>query len=542
MALHTPVQGAFKHVAAVSFVVALFVFLTIASAGCATTVWKPPAATGDELARCERLFEALDNAVQAAGVRDGGATPVKGFPYLRVNRFLASYRWESMSPEATAWWVERMRRLDEEARAMELANLPDAYVPSLPAEPRESQSLLDRLNECSGKLIRCDLANAASLERLRAAADTPDDYQAWQRILGLYPLTALAFYQGILKYQSETREIFATPLEDLPVTGRLIGYEPKAALTQPIGSRATDVERSRDNPLGVPIPEGAVLDRLTAAYAPLLEVDESDRNDRIGAPVLSRQGAAYIDTSSSTAFVRIAHARYLGEPLLQLIYSFWFPARPKTGRLDLLGGHLDAVIWRVTLDGEGEPLLYDTIHGCGCYHMFFPTSRVRLRPREPLFEEPVLVPARLGWRRSGERIVIRVASGTHYIENVRYDMSSNVEEQRSYTFAQNDRLRSLARPGGGRRSLYRPDGILPGSERAERYVYWPMGIREPGAMRQWGRHATAFLGRRHFDDPTLIERYFELYDESRAQRAPHLPPPLGEGWGEGNDHGAHWVQ
>jgi hypothetical protein len=36
-----------------------------------------------------------------------------------------------------------------------------------------------------------------------------------------------------------------------------------------------------------------------------------------------------------------------------------------------------------------------------------------------------------------------------------------------------------------------------------------MGVPDPGAMRQWGRHATAFVGRRHFDDPFLIERYFE---------------------------------
>jgi hypothetical protein len=35
-----------------------------------------------------------------------------------------------------------------------------------------------------------------------------------------------------------------------------------------------------------------------------------------------------------------------------------------------------------------------------------------------------------------------------------------------------------------------------------------MGILEPGAMRQWGGHATAFVGRRHFDDPFLIERAF----------------------------------
>jgi hypothetical protein len=28
-------------------------------------------------------------------------------------------------------------------------------------------------------------------------------------------------------------------------------------------------------------------------------------------------------------------------------------------------------------------------------------------------------------------------------------------------------------------------------------------------MRQWGTHATAFVGRRHFDAPDLIEKAFE---------------------------------
>jgi hypothetical protein len=29
-------------------------------------------------------------------------------------------------------------------------------------------------------------------------------------------------------------------------------------------------------------------------------------------------------------------------------------------------------------------------------------------------------------------------------------------------------------------------------------------------MRQWGRHATAFVGHRHFDDADLFEKYFEM--------------------------------
>jgi hypothetical protein len=71
-----------------------------------------------------------------------------------------------------------------------------------------------------------------------------------------------------------------------------------------------------------------------------------------------------------------------------------------------------------------------------------------------------------------------------------------------------DALRSLPLPGGGTRSLYGPDGLVAGSERPERQYFWPMGIVSAGQMRQWGHHATAFVGRRHFDDADLIERRF----------------------------------
>jgi hypothetical protein len=406
--------------------------------------------------------------------------------------------------------VGRMQRLDSQARAIEFANLPSACQVRLPVELRKPKTAPSRINACADRLIGRDLADPTRVTRLRSSANVPDDYRIGQRMFGLYPLTALAFYQGVLKYQANTRATFAMPLADLPVSGRMMAYEPSPATKKELGSPGRILAGSRDNPLGVPLPEGPELDRLFAAYAPLLEVDEVNRNDRIGTPKLGRSGAARIDTSRPAMFVRIAHARYQGEPLLQLVYSIWFPARPMTGKLDLLGGHLDSVIWRVTLGGDGEPVLYDTIHSCGCYHMFFPTPRARLRPRQPAFEEPILIPARLGSRRSGERVVLRIASGTHYIQNVGYRSGNAVDERRIYDFFRDDELRSLPLPTGGRRSLYRSDGIVPGSQRGERYVYWPMGVREPGSMRQWGRHATAFVGRRHFDDPTLIERYFEL--------------------------------
>ncbi len=79
-----------------------------------------------------------------------------------------------------------------------------------------------------------------------------------------------------------------------------------------------------------------------------------------------------------------------------------------------------------------------------------------------------------------------------------------------YEFRAYDALRSLLAPRGGTRSVFGPDGLIVGTDRPESWLFWPMGIANAGAMRQWGRHATAFVGRRHFDDADLLERRFVL--------------------------------
>ena len=110
--------------------------------------------------------------------------------------------------------------------------------------------------------------------------------------------------------------------------------------------------------------------------------------------------------------------------------------------------------------------------------------------------------------REGSRTVLTIASATHYIEGVGFEQGADSLVR--YRFRRYDELRSLPRPGGERASLFGPQGLVSGTERPERYLFWPMGIASAGAMRQWGRHATAFVGRRHFDDADLLERRFEL--------------------------------
>jgi len=107
-----------------------------------------------------------------------------------------------------------------------------------------------------------------------------------------------------------------------------------------------------------------------------------------------------------------------------------------------------------------------------------------------------------------ERPVVRLASRTHYIERVAEALGTDSLVR--YELRPYGELRSLLRLSGGRASAFGEDGLVRGTERAERFVFWPMGIASAGAMRQWGRQATAFVGRRHFDDADLFEKRFRF--------------------------------
>jgi hypothetical protein len=82
----------------------------------------------------------------------------------------------------------------------------------------------------------------------------------------------------------------------------------------------------------------------------------------------------------------------------------------------------------------------------------------------------------------------------------------------AYALADYGELRSLSDPKGSQRSMFGPDSLAPGTERLERFILWPTGVVSPGAMRQWGRHAVAFVGERHFDDPFSMDKMFMKYD------------------------------
>ncbi|RFC30867.1 MAG: hypothetical protein DID91_2727704654 [Candidatus Nitrotoga sp. MKT] len=473
----------------------ILLLVTFFLTGCATVENRPAAPTGDVLTTCRMLFQEVDAAIDRVGVRDYGSSPVRDFRYLRTTRLLASFGGELTAEKYWTAWTTHMADLDAESRALELRNLPTSL------EGYRNGTLGEELNRCRERLLAADLAQPERRIMLRDAARVPDDYVTWWQVLGLYPITAPFVSTRISAWHTETHNTFATPLAALPVAGELVRWasSPGALLTAP---QVGDILHRSLDPLGIPMPTGIDLERLFDTFVPVWEVDVMDNNDRIG---MSRwDNRPVVDVVHPTLYRKVSHTRFGNQVLLQLNYIVWFPARPGN---DMYAGQLDGLNWRVTLGPDGEPWLYDVIHNCGCYHEFFPSHHLRLRDDLPTsYFEPPLLPQSAPEQ---QPLVLRIASHTHFIQRIYHDESppklpSDVQPM---AWEEYDALRSLP-TADGYRSLFGKYGLIAGTERPERFLLWPMGIRSPGAMRQWGRHATAFVGHRHFDDAFLIESLF----------------------------------
>ena len=237
-------------------------------------------------------------------------------------------------------------------------------------------------------------------------------------------------------------------------------------------------------------------------------IEETGQYDQIGEMTRDASDTLQLDVNNPTVYTQLSYTRFYGKTLLQLNYLAWMPERPKSGAADLLAGKFDGVLWRVTLDEDGVPLIYDAIHPCGCYHMFFPTARLEMIAPPDRYVEWAFSPREAMSVDIDSTIIVTAETRTHYLANVSETSMGDEDMIKTYQLAPYDELRSMSSVIGAR-SIFDQHGLVPGTERGERFLFWPMGIRSAGAMRQWGTHATAFLGRRHFDDAFLIQKRFK---------------------------------
>lgn len=463
---------------------------------------------------CAGWFTKLDEIVNGAGVRDAEAYRIPGFPYLRVNRFLASFREQAqMDSTAFAVWENRLRELDQRARNYELKNLPPHLLTSLGVKsPSQAAARTDR---CAIALARFDATTASRKSLLVERAQVPDDYADWKRVVGLYPVVSVVFFEFAKGWQDDATAMFQHAAAGTAAQRDFVRYEPadNAASAERISSI---IANAKTDALRIPQFGERESEILFATFAPVFEIETTGQYDRFGPLKWSTGETPEVDVSRPTVYRRLAFTRYGERTLVQLIYMIWFPERPQSGPLDLLAGKLDGIVFRVTLDQSGRPLVYDLIHLCGCYHMFFPTPRVRPLPAPDPQAEWAFVPLTLPAIEAPQRVLVRVTSRSHYLTDVHPDTGNRGV---IYAMADDSELRTLP-TAEGTRSVFGPNGIVSGTDRGERLFTWPLGIEDAGAMREWGRHATALVGRRQFDDAHLIERRFEIQPSADVPNRP----------------------
>ncbi len=452
---------------------------------------------------CLRAFEADERRIKRAGVVDAQYRRIRGYPFLRTNRFTASLTDRLNTFSATGAWIARLSELDSRGRAIEHLNLS--------ADRSRFESDQVRLDRCRQLLTEQLASDPVQVKEIRNRTRVPDNYQIWSRRLGLYPITSWFVLRGVERLQAREGAKF-----DQATKAQKFHSRQKFGLrsTESLAPANIDEPAVAEDALGVPKLSQQRLAELFRRHQPVWSIDVQTSDDLIGTVHYDGDGDGDgdgdridVSTQTATVYTELTYTRFKGEILIQLNYTIWFPSRPKSGVFDILGGYLDGITWRVTLNSKTQVLFADAMHNCGCYYMAFPSQALQKRDRNVRLEEPLWIPKVIS-PDPASRAVIEVSSATHYIENVYY--AKEVQIENPITVAAYDELRALATHGGGRKSMFSSEGIVTHSERGERWLLWPMGIQSAGAMRQQGHHPIAFVGRRHFDDPELIETYFDL--------------------------------
>ena len=464
----------------------LVVVALVVLTGCASRQYQATTAVAVQEPACQQTFQQWQKQVNAGNHFDAQTWSPPGFPYLRVNRLLASFPVAELDSAQQREWLERAQALAVTAWQYEGASMGAA-----------AEQMLPELQRCAQVATTTLMEQGEGWSQLQQAMQVPDDYNNAGRVLGGYPVVApvVRWRAGVV--MGELMDEFG----QYQPTAPLSVYSPRASASALSGSVVQSAQARSE--LGIPDFTAAEREALLARFAPTWVVETASKNDIPGRPGRSASGALTF-RSEPVVFSQLAYTRVQGEVLPQLVYTLWFPRRPAESRFDIVAGELDGLVWRVTLGTDGQPLIYDSIHPCGCYHTWvLAPDGLKPKGEAGFWEEPLWIAGTAPEADGG--LVLHVSAGSHYLMNVTTHGPATDLVPQYYGLEPYNNLRG---PSWAGQRLFDESGMIPGTERSERFFLWPTGVPSPGAMRQWGSHATAFVGTRHFDDAWLLQEYF----------------------------------
>lgn len=444
------------------------------------------------LKNCRARYAEIDARIDAAGVRDGVFYRVPGFPYLRSDRLLASFRDEIKTVDEVGAWLRRMREFDQEAREFEYENLG--------LGDQERAILRGEFLNCGRGLAALEFDDPDNFRLVHDTMVPPDAYSSGIRALGLYPLTLPLQRARLRAHEDQVRREFNSPRAERLGPGTPLRWQ-----VQPVEDVSLIPAKASDaypDELGFPGLVDSAWRAIAEVNAPELLMAQGDGLRQLGAPVWVDNGHGGarldIDTRQHSVHYQIGFTRFGTERLIQVNYFIWFRTA------DALPGDapVDSLIWRVTLDNELRPIAYDSARGSGREHFWFAIRNEvpRRQPVDgltPFFPQDRLAPA------EPSLILDRASGGLRGVTAA----DSSLPAQR-YSLIRFEELYRLPLPGSGSRNLFQADGTIAGTRIPAPEWYAVSGVPKPGVLRHFMRLPVSYVGEQHFDDAYVLEQAF----------------------------------
>jgi hypothetical protein len=456
------------------------------------------------LLQCQNHVTQQIRQLEVTGYLDAQDHFIEYFEFLAIDRFLAQLYSQAINkPQRQEW----LRLAFEKAQLKTLLSLQNLS---------NDKNKIVQFKSCSKKLYKNLYKKPEVLwSQVSSEHIVPNDnYSTLARFFGGYWVAKWIAAPSIENEKSQALELWKNTnnsSQTFTTWGSLTNRNRSPNKDNTVNNSTYKQEFQKaykKSPLQLPVLSEAKLNQLTQYHAPQWRVSTSidahkthvnNSINSLGTPKFKDEW--YINNQQASVFTHSGFTLFEGKKLLQLSYLVWFPqAQYKQNGTDWYGGKFDGIYWRITLDTDGTALLYDSIHACGCYHtVMVNPNRISLKLKTGS-EQPILAP--VPWVNGPVQLTLR--RDRHWLIGVA-PQQQNINHH--IALKPLDSLRSLETPQGFK-SFYDDSGYVKGSERKERFFLWPFGVDNAGAMRQWGQHATAFIGKRHFDDATWPDDFF----------------------------------
>lgn len=115
---------------------------------------------------------------------------------------------------------------------------------------------------------------------------------------------------------------------------------------------------------------------LITQYAPLIKIFDANENfNKIGTPKANNDGSVYVDGQEPSFYTSEQIFKIENREYTNLIYRIHFNEIPfSIVPFHLSKGENVGLIFVVTLNEHQEPILFTTVHSCGCYKALMATT------------------------------------------------------------------------------------------------------------------------------------------------------------------------